>query len=82
MKTEQWYHKATSSDQGLVISEQTGETIAVTYKTEHAPMVAAAPELLAALETIAADEPNGTKFDLIRVARAAIAKAKGQACPL
>lgn len=43
-----WYPKNTGNihDQALVIDEETGENIAVSYKSEHAPILAAAPEML------------------------------------
>ena len=44
MKT--WYEGNTGDHQGLVIDEQTGENIAVTYKKETAALISAAPELL------------------------------------
>jgi len=48
-----WYTSGTAynaHDQGLVIEEKTGKTIAVTYKQENARLIAATPELLDALE--------------------------------
>jgi hypothetical protein len=42
--------KAGNDTQGLVIDDNTGANIAVTYKAEHAPIVAAAPELLELVE--------------------------------
>lgn len=45
-----WYTAETGNHQGLIIDEQTGANIAVTYDKAHAPLIAAAPELLAALE--------------------------------
>lgn len=44
-----WYHKITSGDQGLIIDEKTGENIAVSYKPENAPLIAASPEMYTAL---------------------------------
>lgn len=41
-----WYFKVTSAGQGLVISEATGETVAVTYNAQDAPLVAQVPELV------------------------------------
>lgn len=41
-----WYAKDTGSDQGLIIDENTGESIAVSYKLENAPMIAFAPEAI------------------------------------
>lgn len=49
----EWYNADTGSDQGLVICEQSGNNIAVCYDKEHAPLIAAAPKMLAALEFIA-----------------------------
>jgi hypothetical protein len=45
-----WYVASTGNHQGLVIEETTGANIAVTYDKENAPLVAAAPRLLNALE--------------------------------
>lgn len=50
MSTSTWHSARTSGDQGLVIEEETGANIAVTYEAKHAPLVAAAPEMLAALK--------------------------------
>lgn len=56
-----WYHKESAGGhQGLVISESTGATVAVTYDKADAPAVALLPELLAALrDTVAALEAAG-----------------------
>ena len=75
-----WYAGNMGNDtQGLVCDENTGENIAVTYKAENAALVAAAPDLLAALEFLvaAADtEPGMNIYKAhIAAARAAIAKA-------
>ena len=48
--TTTYYHKTTSSDQGLVIDEQTGRTVAVVYDAKDAPLLAAAPALLKACQ--------------------------------
>ena len=45
-----WYASPTGNHQGLVIDEATGDNIAITYKKENAPLVAAAPDLLNALK--------------------------------
>jgi hypothetical protein len=45
-----WYESKTGNHQGVVVDETTGATIAVTYDKANAPLVASAPELLAALE--------------------------------
>lgn len=59
-----WYMSNTGNHQGLVIDQQTGETIAVTYKKENAALIAAAPYLLEAclyvLENL--DEANIKKL--------------------
>ena len=44
-----WYEARMGDDQGLVVSELTGENIAVTYKKEYAQLIACAPEMLEAL---------------------------------
>jgi hypothetical protein len=47
-----WYPKNTAGDhQGLVIAENTGATVAVTYSVNDAALVAAAPELLCELKS-------------------------------
>lgn len=52
-----WIGKATSSDQGLIYSEQTGKNIAVCYDPKNTALIAAAPALLHALQVIQAN-PN------------------------
>ena len=48
-----WYvAKMVNDFQGLVIDEQTGKNIAVTYDKKDAPLVAAAPELLEACKKV------------------------------
>lgn len=47
-----WYKSNTGNHQGLVVDQDTGESIAVTYKKENAGLVAAAPELLAACQAM------------------------------
>lgn len=46
-----WYESKTGNHQGLVIEEETGRNVAVTYDKADAPLVAAAPALLEALRT-------------------------------
>lgn len=43
-----WYIARTGDHQALVISEHTGANVAICYDKKDAPLVAAAPELLAA----------------------------------
>jgi hypothetical protein len=77
-----WYATDTGSDQGLIISEHDGRNIAVTYDVENMLLVAAAPELLAALEGVihhndALSEVHKLSPSLIAHVSRAIAKAKG-----
>ena len=41
-----WYEANTGNHQGLIVDEDTGETIAVSYDKKNAKLIAAAPELL------------------------------------
>lgn len=60
-----WYTSSKKGDlQGLVIEEGTGANIAVTYKVEDAPVVAAAPELLEIVKTLANDDATQHATDL------------------
>lgn len=85
MKTQNWYAKDGSSGQGLIIDEDTGRNVAVAYDAKDNPLLAAAPDLLMALEQclpiidahrrVALGEGSIAAMN----ARAAIAKAKGEA---
>lgn len=61
--------------QGLIISEATGANVAVTYDAKDADLVAAAPELLGALEKLLAATSGHQEFR--DMAYQAINKAKG-----
>ena len=76
----QWYEAKTGNHQGLIIEEGTGRNVAVTYDKSDSAIIAAAPDLLAALESLMddADVCEVAGDDAIRQARAAIAKAKGE----
>ncbi len=80
-----WYVSSTGNHQGLVISEKDGANIAVTYRKEDAPLIAAAPDLLAAcVEAEAAfRQPAGVnvsrEFRALEGLRAAIARVTGGA---
>ena len=43
-----WYTASTRNHQGLIVEEETGENIAVSYKKEDANLIASAPDLLEA----------------------------------
>lgn len=53
---KKWYstitNKGSAQEQGLIIEEETGNSIAVSYKPENAKLIAAAPELLKFAEDI------------------------------
>ena len=70
--------------QGLVICEESGRTVAVAYDEADAPVLAASPKLLAALERLALCVAGMDQFSLDEdfeaaqaEAKAAIATAKG-----
>lgn len=79
------WHKANMGNdhQGLVIDEETGANIAVTYDVKHAALVAAAPEMLEALKGMLRLHDENGRFEPfhhkepLRKAREAIAKAIG-----
>jgi hypothetical protein len=58
----EWYKAKGSMGQGIIISENTGENIAVTYKEENSDLVAAAPDLLEALERLVRLHDNPEKY--------------------
>ena len=77
-----WYAKNSSGDQGIVIDANTGRTVAVAYEARDTAILAAAPEMLAALVAIAeaGDQPSRDKhrrLELRKQVLAAIAKATG-----
>jgi hypothetical protein len=53
-KDTQWYAAKTGNHQGLVIEEGTGRSVAVAYDKSDAPLLAAAPKLLSALQRLTA----------------------------
>lgn len=66
-----WYD-ANAGVQGLVCDEGTGENIAVVYNKANAKLIAAAPDLLEALQAIVMYGPNP---HLLNRAEAVIGKA-------
>lgn len=74
-----WYFKKNINlhDQGLVIAEKTGASIAVTYDSRDAMLIAAAPTMLATLQAVlesmgdyydatdAAGDEGGSLHDLV-----------------
>lgn len=79
-----WYEGSSGNHQGIIIHEATGATVAVSYDKKDTAIIAAAPELLDALElaeaTIERVNPrvHGSCGGTIEVIRAAIRKAKGE----
>ena len=73
---KKWFVSSTGNHQGLVIDETDGRNVAVTYDKADAPLIAAAPELLAAC-TMLLTPGNGCYIKAVAMARAAIANAKG-----
>jgi hypothetical protein len=71
-----WYATATSSDQGLIISESSGANIAITYDPKDRHVIAAATDMLEALEALM-NYNVFTKEDRA-LAQAALNKAYGE----
>lgn len=44
--TTTWHEANTGNDQGLIIDDETGRNVAVSYEAKDAKLIAAAPELL------------------------------------
>lgn len=79
-----YYHESVNAhDQGLIISEETGANVAVVYNGKaDTSLIAAAPELLEALESIypvACRRLSGTTQGepILAKVREALSKAKG-----
>ena len=74
-----WYEARTGNHQGLICSDG-GANVAVAYDKEDAALIAAAPELLEALEgildavNVRIDDPRIKAFN---AARSIIGRAKG-----
>jgi len=76
--TRTWYEANMSGDQGLVIDEQTGRSVAVVYDKNDTALLAAAPKLLNALEYLIGVDDELLYPAALRQAREAIAEAKGE----
>lgn len=73
-----WYEAKTGNHQGLVIEEETGRNVAVVYDKADARLIAAAPALYAALDSLvsAVSLPcTNLERDALKVAHAALAAA-------
>jgi hypothetical protein len=73
-----WTGQVTSSDQGLIIDDETGLNIAVAYDPGHTNLIAAAPDLLNAVRFLLSNHDNRISKPDRDAAYAAIAKAKGE----
>lgn len=51
-KQQEWCEASTGNHQGLIVEEGTGRNIAIAYDKKDAALIAAAPELLSALENL------------------------------
>ena len=75
-----WYAANPGNHQRVIISESTGENIAISYEKNNANLIAAAPELLAACELV----DRACTGDGVHISTAldacllAIAKTKGE----
>ena len=78
-KRIEWSVMKTGNHQGLV-ADQDGKNIAVTYDKCHAPLIAAAPKLLEALqecvEVLEIENRDDYNQEILHQARAAIVEAK------
>lgn len=74
-----WYTAKIGGGQGLVVEEDTGRNVAVAYDKKDAPLLAAAPDMLAALECIVTNWAEGDLAGAVREGVAAIQKARGEA---
>ena len=79
-----WWAKLSSAAQGILSSETTGETVAVSYHPRDARLIAAAPDLLEACERLLRIAPDLWGKDAQEWPRimdrieSSISKAKGE----
>ena len=74
-----WYAKQLSSGQGLVIDESDARTVALTYDGEDTPLIAAAPDLLAAAHGVLEAWESGDLAGAVRDLNYAVRLAEGGA---
>jgi len=84
--SKQWYTPSTGNHQGLIVDMETGKNIAVAYDKEDAPLIAAAPDLLAACKKLVeiaplqwGEDPEHWPKVMDRIENA-ITKATGEQC--
>ena len=75
-----WHFTGTGNHQGLIIEEGRGRNVAVAYDKRDAPLIAAAPAMLAALQLIYTDDDGDgyVSAEGMEQVRAAIAAATGE----
>ena len=82
MENRTWYEANTGNHQGLIIEEETGKNIAVSYDKKDARLIAAAPDLLEALiDAYYLMQKSGSFIDnspIFKKMETAIAKAEGR----
>lgn len=71
-----WYAKANSSGQGLVIEEGTGRTVAVAYDQKDTALLAAAPDMKEAMKKAMQHLDDGEGGAAWEVLEAALALAE------
>lgn len=86
--SKNWHYYINTAGQGLVYGEETGRNIAAVYDAGDTALIAAAPELLAALaylleQTVEQDERHGIALtegerEAADIARALLARIKGE----
>jgi hypothetical protein len=75
----EWIGKATGAGQGLIYAEKDGRNVAVAYHARDTDLIAAAPDMLEALQAWTEFSANkNIPFGLISQTRLAIAKAEGR----
>lgn len=72
-----WREVNTGNHQGLIVSEETGENIAVAYDKANARLIAAAPELLEAAQLVIDSWSSGDLAAAVRQLADAVAEATG-----